>query len=73
MPSEKHNSIMAKATGLISSLFNVASSGDVPFHQPQQFASRSLLLFSFELYSFIHCRIGDDLQFVHYGFGARLG
>jgi len=27
---------MAKATGLISSLFNVASSGDMPFHQPQQ-------------------------------------
>ena len=27
---------MAKATGLISSLFNVASSGDMPFHQLQQ-------------------------------------
>jgi len=27
---------MAKATGLISSLLNIASSGDVPFRQPQQ-------------------------------------
>ena len=36
MPSDKRNSIMAIATGLISSLFNVASSRDVPFCQPQQ-------------------------------------
>jgi len=36
MPSDKRNWIMAKATGLISSLFNVASSRDVPFRQPQQ-------------------------------------
>jgi len=36
MPSDKHNSIMAKATGLISSLFNIASFEDVPFFQPQQ-------------------------------------
>ena len=35
MPSAKHNSTMGKATGLIFSLFNVASSQDVPFHQPQ--------------------------------------
>ena len=34
MPSDKHNSIMAIATGFISSLFNVASSRDVPFRQP---------------------------------------
>jgi len=27
---------MNKATGLISSLFDIASSGDVPFRQPQQ-------------------------------------
>jgi len=33
MPSDKRNSITAKAIGLISSLFNVASSRDVPFHQ----------------------------------------
>jgi len=36
MPSDKHNSIMAIATGFISSLLNVASSGDVCFHQLQQ-------------------------------------
>jgi len=36
MPSEKRTSITAVATGLISSLFNIALSGDVPFRQPQQ-------------------------------------
>jgi len=36
MPSDKRNSIMDIATGLISSLFNVASSQDVHFCQPQQ-------------------------------------
>ena len=36
MPSNKHNSIMAVATGLISSLFNVTLSGDMPFCQLQQ-------------------------------------
>jgi len=35
MPSDKHNSRMAKARDLISSLINVTSSWDVPFHQPQ--------------------------------------
>ena len=34
--NNKHNSILAKATGLISLLFNVTSSGDVPFCQLQQ-------------------------------------
>jgi len=33
MPSDKHNSITAKAIDLISLLFNVASSRDVPFCQ----------------------------------------
>ena len=36
MPSDKQNLITAKAAGLISSLFNVALSRDVPFCQPQQ-------------------------------------
>ena len=36
MPSDKHNSMMAIATGLISSLLNVASSRVVPFRQLQQ-------------------------------------
>ena len=35
MPSDKHNSRTARARDLISSLINVASSRDVPFHQPQ--------------------------------------
>ena len=35
MPSDKHNSRMARVTDLISSLINVASSRDVSFHQPQ--------------------------------------
>jgi len=36
MPSDKWNSITTKAMGLISSLFNIASSQDVPFCQPLQ-------------------------------------
>ena len=36
MPSEKHNSITAEATGLSFVLFDVASSQNVPFCQPQQ-------------------------------------
>ena len=35
MPSDKHNLRTGGARGLISSLINVASSQDVPFHQPQ--------------------------------------
>ena len=35
MPSAKHNSTVDIAMGLISSLFDVASSRDVPFHQLQ--------------------------------------
>ena len=36
MHADKHNSITAKAIGLISSLLNVTSSWDVPFRQPLQ-------------------------------------
>ena len=35
MPSDKRNSITAKATGLIFSLFDVASAQEVPFGIPQ--------------------------------------
>ena len=35
MPSDKRNSIMAKATGLIFSLFDVALAREVPFGIPQ--------------------------------------
>ena len=37
MHSDKRNLIMAIATALISSLFNIALSGDVPFCQLQRF------------------------------------
>ena len=37
MPSAKHNLIMDIAMGLISSLFEVASVRDVPFHQPSMY------------------------------------
>ena len=35
MPSDKHNSITAKATGLIFSLIDVALAQEVPFGMPQ--------------------------------------
>ena len=35
MPSDKHNSITAKAMGLIFSLFVIASAQEVPFGIPQ--------------------------------------
>ena len=34
--SDKHNSTTTKAMRLISSLFNITSARDVPFHQPLQ-------------------------------------
>jgi len=36
MPSDKRKSITTMAMVLIFVLYNVASSQDVPFHQPQQ-------------------------------------
>jgi len=53
-----------KAIGLISSLFNVTLSRDVPFYQPLQlqcsyYGSTELALFSFVLHSFLHYRVGD--------------
>ena len=35
MPSDQHKSIMAKATSLIFSLFDIASAQEVPFGIPQ--------------------------------------
>ena len=35
MPSDQRNSIMAKATGLIFSLFDATSAVEVPFGMPQ--------------------------------------
>ena len=63
MPSDKH--IIAKAIGLISSLFNVTSSQDMFF------ANRSsssawivvLLKLTFVFLSFLHSHVGDDLWY----------
>ena len=78
MPPDKDNLIMAIATGLISSLYNVASTQDVPFLQLQQLQClatwfyQSLPLFSLELHSSLHYCVGDDLRYAHYDFSARL-
>jgi len=73
MHSDKHYSIMARVTGLISSLINVVSSRDVPFHQPQYSRSNACIMvlsqLTFVLQSFLHYRKGDDLWYVRYGFG----
>jgi len=78
MPLDKRNLITAIATVLISSLFNVASSRDVPFCQLQQLhclhhgSTKALPLFSFVLHSFLLFRVGDNLRYARYGFGMRL-
>ena len=74
MPSDKRNLIMAVTTGLISLLFNVASSGDMPFCQLQQLwylhhGSNKAHLGS-HLYSIPFP--GDDLRYACYSFGAKL-
>jgi len=33
----------------------------------------NLPLFSLVLHSFLHCHVGDNLWYMHYGFSARLG
>ena len=60
MPSVKHISEMAKATGLIFSLIFVALSQDVPAAAPTlaSWFNQSLPLFSFVLHSFLPYRIG---------------
>ena len=70
---------MAMATGLIYPIISIAPSQDVPFYQPQQpqflhyGSTKGYLLFSLVLHSFLRYLIGDDLQYVHYGFSTRLG
>ena len=75
MVSNKRNSIMATATGLISSLFNVALSGDVPFANRSSFNACIMFLprLTFVIHSLFPYRIDDDLQYTHSGFGARFG
>ena len=73
MPSDKHNSRTAWARDLISSLINVASSRDVPFHQPQllqclyQGATFDLPYISSQPRSYW----GDDLRYTRNGFSTR--
>ena len=62
---------MAIATGLISSLCNVASSGEMPFNRSS--FNMVLPLFSSVLNSFLHFCVGDNLQYAYHGFSARLG
>jgi len=65
MPLDKSNAITAKTTGLISLLFYVTLSWDEPFFQLQQLQClycEGLSLFSFVLQSFLHYRLGDNLQ-----------
>ena len=73
MPSDKRNLIMAMTTGLISSLFNVALSGDAPFHQPQQLQClhHGSTKVSFLSHTFLPYCVGDNLQYMHYGIGVR--
>jgi len=40
MLSARHNTILAKVMGLISSVFSITLTQDVPFHQPQQSRSK---------------------------------
>ena len=69
MPSDKRNSIIAIATGLISSLFNVALSQEVPSCQPQQLQSSAYIMvlpkLTFVLLCILPYHVGDDLQYMH--------
>ena len=64
MPSAKHNSTMDVAAGLTSSLFDIASSQDVPFRQPQdvQCMHHGLNLFSFVIQFFLLTMLGINSQ-----------
>ena len=76
MPFDKCNSITTKVMGLISSLFNVASSQDVPFRQPLQLQclqhdSTKAPLFSIPFIPFwkldaMSCRPGSSNYWAHY-------
>jgi len=57
MPSAKLNSTMDVAMGLISSLFGIVSSQDVPFHQPKE-----VQCMHYGLTFFLLCVLGVDLQ-----------
>ena len=79
MPSDKYNSIMAIAAGLIFFTVQccfVPRCAYLPTAAAPVLASwfyRNLPLFSFVLHSFLPHHIDDDLRYAHYGFGMRLG
>ena len=65
MPSDKHNLINTKAMGLISSLFNIASSREEPFCQLQQLKClhhASIKAYLSSPHFFLHYCVGDDLR-----------
>ena len=76
-PSDKHSCIMVN--GLISSLFDVASSCDIPFCQPKQlcimlaYSSTNAYLFVFlcALFFLHYCKV-DDLWYACHGCSVRL-
>ena len=49
MPSDEHNLLTARATGLNPSLFIVALPHDVPYHQPQKLQCLYHGLFHFSI------------------------
>ena len=75
MPLDKHNSIKAMATGLISSLFNVTLSRDVPFCQPLLVNGSTKAYLCSPLFSipFSSTAQVNNLWYARYGFSARLG
>ena len=66
MPSYKHNSITAKAMGLIFSLLNVASAGEVSWHTTV--CTMELPVFSFLFHSSLLIAKGVDLVVARDGF-----
>ena len=74
MPSDKHKLRTARAKYLISSLINVASSQDVPFHQLQQLQclhhGTTIEPLCVPILS-SQPRIGGNLRLAHNGFSVR--
>ena len=69
MPSDKRNSIMAKAMGLMFSMFNVTCSREVPYGIPQYVQcilhglSNVLLCVPYTLADSKRCRFGGNMWF----------
>jgi len=62
---------MAMAIGLIFSLTNIEKCGFSPTA-----AAPMLALWFYQrlpLFTYVHYRVGDQLQYAHYGFSVKLG